>query len=83
MKDKVLKLLVNLSTKLPENDIENIRELVEHGEWGVGVELLCSQLHEHEIVINEIEFQVIKGLVADMELSSDLWMDIEYLVSPP
>ena len=51
--------------------------MVEHREWGIGLEDLCTQLHEHSVVVNSSELAWIRALTSKMDLPSETWDFLE------
>jgi hypothetical protein len=49
--DCLFELLNETEDKLSKNDISNIREYLEHDEWGLAYEILSDQLCEFDIPI--------------------------------
>lgn len=54
--------------RLPQQDIENASDLIARREWGVGLEVLCAQLAEHEIELSASEGEDLKRLASAMNL---------------
>ena len=73
IESRLLELLPNLAGRLPDVDLGNAKNLIEHREWGVGLETLCTQLHEHEITLTKAELDALNVLAAE------LGVDISYL----
>ena len=46
---ELLESLAEFSRALPGHNVENIRQLFVVGEYGVGLEDLCTQLYEYSI----------------------------------
>lgn len=69
----LLSLLNRFKDRLPAEDFTHVRELVEHREWGIGLEDLCTQLHEHSLPIDSAETLAIRRLASEMGLSADTW----------
>lgn len=49
----ILATLNHIRDNLPSHVADSIAELVEHDEAGVALEILCSQIFEHGIVLPE------------------------------
>lgn len=58
--ENFLNFLIKISHKTSRQDFENIRELIEHREGGVALELLCAQLYEYEVIIDSVELAAIR-----------------------
>jgi hypothetical protein len=61
----------------------HVRDLAEHREWGIGLEALCTQLHEYAVVLAPEELLAIKQLASEMGLSADAWSFLEPHSEPP
>ena len=70
---RLLNLLPGLAGRLPDVDLGNARNLIEHREWGVGLETLCTQLDEYEVVLTKEELDALSALAAELKV------DISYL----
>ena len=73
--DRILILAKKL--KLPEDDIETIAEYLEHGEWGIAYEVLCSAIEQDKIVITHQIYLQIKAMGEYMRMDEDLWKVLE------
>jgi hypothetical protein len=69
----LLTLLIGFKGRLPDADYTSVRDLVEHREWGIGLENLCTQLHEHSIAIGDAELATIQALATVMDLPVEVW----------
>lgn len=72
-------LLEILTGVLSEEDFYNAKELVYYGEYGVAIELICTQLYEYDKCIHIKEKNLIIDLIGDMELSIDLLNGIKII----
>lgn len=54
--------------RLDRTDIENAKDLFAHREWGAGLELLCTQLLEYEVMLTVEERRELTQLASDMGL---------------
>ncbi|WP_035058712.1 MafI family immunity protein [Andreprevotia chitinilytica] len=69
----LIELLPKFSGRLPDRDLENARDLIEHREWGVGLELLCTQLDENDVVLSADVISVLGAIAGKLNV------DISYL----
>ena len=44
-------LIAELTPVLPSQELENVVEYVDAGEWGLAYEILCEQLYEHRVTV--------------------------------
>ena len=51
MRKKTEKLVIELKGILPDNDIENAKDMLSYGEWGEALQIICAQLVENDIKI--------------------------------
>jgi hypothetical protein len=58
---RVLEFLEVFKDRLKPADVENIRNFVEHNEWGITFEVLCAQIYEWESSISQKEYDDLKG----------------------
>lgn len=77
---KLLAIVNILNSKLPKNDISNIRELVQAREWGIGFENLCTQIFEYDIRIDKIIYDQIKAVGIFLELPKETWEILQKLI---
>lgn len=61
---------------LPNNDIKDINEYIEHNEWGLAFEVLCSSIYQYGFKVSDDQYQKICSLGEKMEMDEDLWKDI-------
>ena len=69
--DRILEMAIDL--KLPKIDIDSITEYLEHGEWGIAFELLCSAIEFDKIEITHLIYLEIKEMGEHMHMDEDLW----------
>ena len=70
---KLLEVLDAFANQLPRDDVSNIRELVEAGEWGVGFEILCTQLYEYDVEIPRALFHQLESIGHLMQMDKSTW----------
>jgi len=58
---------------LPIRDIETIEEYLEHCEWGIAFEVLCSAIECDKIAISHNDYIQIKEIGEYMGMDKDLW----------
>ncbi len=62
--------------KLPQNDIDSITEYLEHNEWGISFEVLCSAIEAEGIVISRDDYKEIEAMGLSMGMDNELWCSI-------
>ncbi len=55
------KVLATVRGTLPDEDVSNIGQLIDVGEWALAVEILCTQLYEYDI---DVELETIQRIAA-------------------
>ncbi|AUG56754.1 MafI family immunity protein [Acetivibrio saccincola] len=71
-------LVIAKRNNLPHNDIETIREYLEHREWGIAFEQLCSAIEDEEIVITEDDYALIEEIGNIMNMDKKLWRCLKH-----
>lgn len=79
-KAKVLVEIVNGIPAFPEKDKMDVEEYIEHDEWGIALETICSVILEDRILIDKKVFKKIKDVGTEMEMDSSLWNGIDKLI---
>jgi hypothetical protein len=74
-------LLSLLKAKLPEKDVQYITDLLNAHEWGIALEDVCTQLHEHEVQISPMIYNRIQAIGAKMNMTTNAWKCLDKLVS--
>ena len=77
MKTKLNKLLEQVSYGLIDTDIQNINELLDYGEFGTALELICGQLYEHNSHVTDIVLKDIIELAESMKMKASTWDFLE------
>lgn len=73
-------LLNECKMKLPPDDISNIAEFIEHNEFGLAFETLCTQLYEYNIQISYEFFEMISLCGKSMKLEPSTWVPLKELI---
>jgi len=73
----MLELIIFLKLKLPEQDIHNIRLLLDNDEYGEAFDVLCTQTYEYDIKVNKQFYDNIKKIAGMMKLGKESWSYIE------
>jgi hypothetical protein len=71
--DRMLALIQRIDARLSPEIIEDNRDLVVNGEWGVALENLCQQLFEFDVVVEADLLEEIKSLTKEMKLAPETW----------
>ena len=51
METDLLQLLSRFQSRLPAATYDDVKDLIDHGEWGVALEDICVQLFEFLVVL--------------------------------
>ena len=69
-------LLLACEIGLPDNDIRDIDEYINHNERGLAFEVLCSSIQQYGLKVSDDQYQTICTLGENMEMDNDLWQNI-------
>ena len=69
-------LLLACEIGLPDNDIRDIDEYINHNERGLAFEVLCSSIQQYGLEVSDDQYQTICTLGEKMEMDNDLWQNI-------
>ncbi|PIE24620.1 MAG: hypothetical protein CSA62_01970 [Planctomycetota bacterium] len=79
---KISDLLDELSVRLSEEEVDEIRELVEKDEEDAALESLCEELYENDVRISADVFETIEDIGKEMALDSSIWAKLQDLILP-
>ena len=66
-------LIIANKLHLLTKDIDTITEYLEHSEWGIAFEVLCSAIEYDKIPISHDVYIQIKEIGEYMKMDKDLW----------
>lgn len=69
-------LLLAREIGLPDNDIRDIDEYIDHNEQGLAFEVLCSSVQQYGLKVSDDQYKTICALGEKMEMGNDLWQNI-------
>lgn len=75
----VRSILLRAEPFLKADDVVNAGELLAHNEFGVALELICTQLQEYEVAVPTDLEEAIQQEAEVMGLDRELW---EWMVNP-
>jgi hypothetical protein len=75
--ERALAVLERFRASLPSGEFEEIESLITHREWGVGLENLCQQLFEHDILVDRASLWAIRELAEEMKMPAETWDFLE------
>ncbi len=73
----ILQLTTAMEDKLPGQDIEKITEMLENNEFGLALDILCTQIYEYDIKVDEQFYEDVKKVAEMMNIAKDSWEFIE------
>ncbi|MFJ8087186.1 MafI family immunity protein [Lysinibacillus sp. NPDC095746] len=74
--NNLLKEIVKNITKFPLEDEERVLEFLEHDEWGIALEVICSVIEQEGIPVDKDIFSKIEEAGIFMEMDKTLWVEI-------
>lgn len=66
-------IVKEVAAYLPEQNVIDAYELLEHDEWGEALLLICTQLHEYNVTIRRGIYDRIALLGHQMQLPAKEW----------
>jgi hypothetical protein len=73
---RLSELLASLADRLQDLDLVHLQDLVRHGESGIALENLCTQLDEYDASITQLELAEIVALGSVMRIDPSYWKDL-------
>jgi|GEM_PF-4904916 hypothetical protein len=70
---QIIHLLDECVNLLPNDELEEMRSLVNSNERGVAVENLCTQLHEYSVVLTPSQMNAITSICVSLGIDSSYW----------
>ena len=69
-------ILVSKDVAITSHDKKEICMFIEHGEWGIAFEYLCSCLEQSGITLSKEKYNAINAVGEIMGMERDLWSKI-------
>lgn len=69
-------LLLAREIGLPNNDMRDIDEYINHNERGLAFEVLCSSIQQYGLKVSDDQYQKLRELGENMEMDNDIWQNI-------
>lgn len=79
---KIGSLLDELAPRLSEEEVDEIRELLERDEEDAALEALCEEIYENDVRILSETYESIAEIGEELELDPSVWEAIQDLVLP-
>lgn len=73
VKRRIIRLAGAFAGRLPERDIEGVRDLAGAGEWGLALEVLATQIYEYDLVVSKSEYEEIAAIGAEFGVEERYW----------
>ncbi len=70
-----------VGTALPDQNVADAIDLLDHNEWGEALSLICTQLFEYDIRISDATYSRIARLAEEMKLPKGEWAFVDTLVT--
>ncbi len=67
------KILDDSRSKLTDQNIEFITELIDAGEWGLALEVTCEQLYEYDMKVDPDLYELMDSTGKLMKMDSSKW----------
>ena len=64
---------ITLEARMMPNDVENVWELIDAGEWGLAFDILCTQLYEYDVRIDQQTYDDLAQLGQYYEIRPSMW----------
>lgn len=77
---EIRSILSKVGNSLPVENIHDAEDLLEHNEWGESLSLICTQLYEYDITINQDMYEKIASLGREIDMPSKEWSVLQELV---
>lgn len=75
-KHRMLLELLRTVEGLPKADELEIREFVDHSEWGLALETICAAILGERLVVSRRAYEMIATLGKAMDMKPSLWTRI-------
>ena len=72
-----IRAIMEQMKNLPQIDRDHIIEYLDHNEWGIAVEHLCSSIREEKILLSESLYEKIRQVSEQMEIWNDIREEIK------
>lgn len=69
--------------QLTRRDVDNARDLLDANEAGVAVELVATQLVEHDAAVDEETVRLVRSLCEEMGLRDEVWRSLRETAEDP
>lgn len=74
---KVIEVIELFRGRLSDEWLDEYRSLAEHGEWGLALENLCTQLYEFDVFPTAREYDAICTTGMQMGMVESTWVFLE------
>lgn len=80
-KENVEKILLRILNALKEcigaNDFEVIKSYIDHGEYGLYLEMICATIEDLNIKIDQFLFDLIEKVSVEMNIDDKFWRHLK------
>jgi len=78
--DEIGSILDAVKASLPEENVTDACELLEHDEWGEALSLICTQLYEYDVPISSEIYDRIESAGLQMQMPPKEWEILRELI---
>ena len=64
---------IGLESGLLPDDVENVWELIDAGEWALALDTLCTQLYEYDVQIDQATYDDLAELGQYFGVRTSIW----------
>lgn len=75
-----IKRLLRTINGISLDDINEIIEFLDHDEWGVAFEILCTVIEQENIIITIFQYQEIVDIGNKMNMDCNLWNELKFKI---
>ena len=79
---KISALLDELAVRLSEEEVDEIRELLDNDEEDAALESLCEEIYENDVRIGADMYETIEDIGTEIELDDSVWTKLKDLILP-
>ena len=73
-------IVTAFSEHLPQANIGAAEDLISHGEYGVALELICTEVYEYDVPVTADTFRTIEQCGQRMQLDESSWSFLRELL---
>lgn len=82
LNSKIAALLDDLAPRLSDEEVDEIRELLDNDEEDAALESLCEEIYENDVRITSDTYESIAEIGEELEMDESVWEGLKDLVIP-